>query len=236
MCDAEAPAQSPFCDGPGHLPALCGGDTAPGLAPPYSHGAGRITEEFGLEGTFEDHPVQAPCCCSSALRVLWLLLSDQQTTEFVLWQVCVGRDLKDHLAVTPLGIFHYSRLLTALSNLPLNASRGGASTASPGNLLLHPNKLEVNRHIICVLQYIKQYCNTTATYSSSMGVESACSHQCGLSKHGTRWIWEWLPILLWPCADGMQTSPKACSPVAAIAASSVWQRLWNLFCVSSVGF
>lgn len=74
--------------GPGHLPTLCGCETAPGLAPPYSHGAGRTTQEFGLEGTFEDQPVEAPCCCSSALKVLWLLLSDQQTTEwFVLGEI-----------------------------------------------------------------------------------------------------------------------------------------------------
>lgn len=54
--------------------------------------------------------------------------------------VWVGRDLKDHVVGALLGILHYSRMLTALSNLPLNASRDGVSTASLGNLLLHSNK------------------------------------------------------------------------------------------------
>lgn len=68
------------------LDTLCGCETAPGLALLDSHGAGRITEEFGLGGTFENHLVQGPCCCTSALKVLWLLLPDQQITERFGWE------------------------------------------------------------------------------------------------------------------------------------------------------
>lgn len=54
--------------------------------------------------------------------------------------VCAGKGLKDHLVDSPE---HLPLQQAALSPVEpaWNASRGGASTASLGNLLLHSNKL-----------------------------------------------------------------------------------------------
>lgn len=48
--------------------------------------------------------------------------------------VCVGRDLKDHLVTTPL-LWAGHQQLGVLSNLNLNIAKDGASTASLDNLV-----------------------------------------------------------------------------------------------------